>query len=81
MGGDSRGLPPSRERPPRPVRGGQTHFSLKKLCAAAEAAAHRRFFVKQEAPFGASLHAGPAWRLSGAQAARARGGCLGGGRR
>ena len=32
------------------VRGGQTHFSLKKLCAAARAAAHRRFFVKQEAP-------------------------------
>ena len=35
MGGDSRGLPPSRERPPRlNVRGGQTNFSLKKLCAA-----------------------------------------------
>ena len=50
-GGDSRGLPPSRERPPRGGcrRGGANSFLLVKKVARGSTAARRRFFVKKQA--------------------------------
>ena len=62
------------------VRGGQTHFSLKR-CARRQIRRAPSFFRQAADPLGLNCTQGRPGADLGAQAARARGGCLGGGRR